>query len=300
LYNHLMRKPYSEKQKGVIALVILSFVFASMGIFARYLNEEFTILQQIYLRIFGAFLLGMLIFYKDLNFKKLKKISIKEWAVIVLRSISLYVIGVTFISIAFITSKYSNASFISALPMTAVLGFIFLKEKVTFQKIVYILLGFFGVMLIAVRDYSHIFSWGSGEIFALVSSIFFAFSYVARKWHSNLLNNKEIAVLIFFVSTILLFVISLFFGEGLPKASSFTHFMLLIIFLSALFNVANLFLTNYGFQKIPAVFASNLLMLEVLFALMISVVFYREYPLLKEVVGGVLIVFSAYRMNKVS
>lgn len=294
-----MKKTYSDKEKGVIALIILSFVFASMGIFARYLGAEFTILQQTYLRVFLAFLLGLLIFYKDLNFGKIKKISRKEWAVLTFRSVALYLLGVTFISEAFVTAKYSNAAFISALPITAVLGFIFLKEKVTFSKTFFIALGFFGVALIAVKDYVHLFDWGHGEIFAFVSSIFFALSYIARKWQGNLLNNKEIAVIIFFISSILLFGTSLLFQEGLPQPNNFTSFMIFIIGIAALFNVATLFLTNYGFQKIPAVLASNLIMLEVLFALLISIAFYNEFPTIKEVAGGILIIYSAYRMNKI-
>lgn len=294
-----MKKQYSDRDKGMIAIIVLSFIFATMGIFARYLNAEFTILQQTYLRIFAAFLLGLLIFYKDIDFKKIKKISLKEWSLLVFRSIALYLIGVTLISEAYIIAKYSNISFISALPITAILGFIFLKEKVTFSKIFFIILGFLGVILIAVKDYSHLFAWGHGEIFALISSIFFALSYISRKWQSNLLNNKEIALIIFFISSILLFGTSLVFHEGVPNSHSFSGFILFIILLAALFNVANLFLTNYGFQKVPAVFASNLLMLEVLFALLISIAFYREFPNLKEIIGGILIIFSAYRMNKI-
>jgi drug/metabolite transporter (DMT)-like permease len=294
-----MFKKYSEKQKGVVALILLSLVFACMGIFARYLSLEFTILQQTYLRIAGAFFLGLLVFYKDLHFEKIKKISSKEWLVLVVRSVSLYLLGVTLISAAFIEAKYSNASFIAALPITAILGFVLLKEKVTFEKILYIIVGFIGVVLIAVQDYSSLFTWGRGEVLALISSFFFAFSYISRKWHTDLLNNKELAVIIFFISSILLMITSFLFGEGLPHVSSFTNFMLFILVLSALFNVANLWLTNYGFQKVEAVLGSNLLTLEVLFAVIIGVSLFGEYPTIKELLGGILIVFSAYRMNKI-
>ncbi|HSX09382.1 MAG TPA: DMT family transporter [Candidatus Saccharimonadales bacterium] len=294
-----MKKDITERRKGVIALLLLSLVFASMGIFARFLNTEFTIFQQVYLRIFAAFILGILIFYKDLDFKKLTKIPLREWGVIVLRSISLYVLGVTLISVAFIKADYSNASFISSLPMTAVLGFIFLKEKVTFQKVLYIFLGFLGVIIIAVSDYSHLLSWGQGEIAALISCFFFALSYIATRWHSKLLNIKEITILIFFVSTLLLFITSLLFGEGLPHASSFSGFMIAVITIAGLFNVANLFLTNYGLQRIPAVLVSNLLTFEVVFAVLISIIIYKEVPLPREFVGGLLIVSSSYMMNKI-
>src|SRR5258708_6440344 len=289
----------SDRKKGVVALVVLAFVFASMGLFVRFLKTDFTILQQTYLRIIDAFLLGMILFYKDLDFFKLSKISKKEWVIILFRTIAVYVLAVTLVSQAVVMAKYSNVSFIEALPMTAILGFIFLKERVTLQKIIYILLGFSGVVLIAVKDYSHLFTWRQGEVLALIACAFFAISYIARKWQGSLLNNKEITVLMFFFASILLFVTSIFlFHEPLPRPTSWSGIIFLIILVGGFFQVVNLFLTNYGFQKVEAVLASNLLMLETVFGVLLGFLFFREIPTLKELIGGLLIVFRAYQMNK--
>lgn len=290
----------TERNKGIIALIILSFVFASMGVFVRYLQIDFTILQQTYLRVFAAFLFGCIIFYKDIDLKKITKISKKEWSILLLRSVAMYLIAVTLISEAYTLSKYSNVSFVAALPLTAVFGFILLKEKITLQKILYILLGFLGVVLIGVSDYSNILIWQKGELFALIASVFFALSYIARKWQGNILNNKEIAVMIFFISTCLLCITSFLFGESFPSANSFSSVTIAVIILAGLFNVVNLFLTNYGFQKVNAVLASNLLMLEVIFAVGLGFFLYQEIPTIKEFIGGLLIVGSAYQMNKLS
>ncbi|MFA6570042.1 MAG: hypothetical protein WCT77_02265 [Bacteroidota bacterium] len=42
-------KNKTDHQKGVLALIALSLVFASMGLFARYLSAGFVLLQQVYL-----------------------------------------------------------------------------------------------------------------------------------------------------------------------------------------------------------------------------------------------------------
>jgi drug/metabolite transporter (DMT)-like permease len=287
-----------EKRRGVVAIILAALLLACMGIFARYLNEGFTILQQTYLRVIVAFIFGIIFFYKDLDFKKLRKISKREWLLLLLRSSSLYLFAVTFISFALNNTKFSNASFLASIPFAVVFGFLFFKEKLTFAKVIYILVGFFGVFLIVVKDYVHLFHWGNGEIMALLSSIFFGLSYIVRKWESDFLNNKEIAVLMFGISSILLFVTSLLFNEGLPERTSFTNFIIVIILLAGIFNVANLFFTNYGFQKINTVLAGNLLILQVLFALLIGVFFYKEILEVKEIIGGLLIVLSSYQMNK--
>ena len=230
----------------------------------------------------------------------MKQITVKEWLVLLLRSISLYLLGVTLVSYAFTMTKYSNVSFISAVPITSVLGFLLLKEKVTPMKIVYLVLAFAGVALIAITDYTHFFDWGKGEFVALISSFFFGLSYISRRWHSNLLNNKELAIIIFFISTILLFITSLLFGEGLPNTSSFSTTMIVVLLFAGLFNVGNLFLTNYGFKHVDVVVAGNILSLEMVFAVMLGFLFYGEVPLFKEIAGGLLIILSVYQMNKLA
>lgn len=291
-------KTRTEHQKGVLALVLLSLVFASMGLFARYLSTGFVLFQQVYLRVLAAFFLGLIFFKNDLDFKKLKKISKKEWGLLIFRSAASYLFGVTLFTQAIILTKYSNVSFIGALPMVAILGALLLKEKLTFKKLLLILTAFSGVILIAVQDYSHLFVWGKGEVMALLATFAFSLSYVARKWHSDLLNNKEITQITFFLAFFMLFVASLIKGDGLPLTG--WHWGLLIAVLGAgLFNVINMFLTNYGFQKVEAILASNILTLESVFGVILGLLFYKEVPITKELFGGVIITLSVIGMNKV-
>ncbi len=288
----------SDYRKGILSLILLSFVFASMGLFARFLSTGFDLFQQVYLRIFAAFVLSFIVFRKDIDLSKLRKISKKEWILIFFRVITFYVIGVTLFTQAILLTKYSNVSFISALPMVAVMGVIVMKEKLSIPKFVLILTAFLGVVLIAVTDYNDLFSWGTGEIIAVISNISFALSYVARKWHSGLLNNKEITTLMLGIAAILLFISSVFFGEGLP-ISGWSYGLLVAIIGAGIFNIANLLLTNYGFQKVDAIFASNILSLESLFAIVLGFLFFREIPLFRELAGGAIIAISVIGMNKV-
>jgi len=291
-------KNKTEHQKGVLALIVLSLVFASMGLFARYLSTGFVLLQQVYLRVLAAFFLGLIFFRNDLDFSKLRKISGKEWGLLLFRSASMYVFGVTLFTQAIIMTKYSNVSFIGAIPMTALLGAFLLKEKLTVRKLLLIITAFAGVVLIAVRDYTHLFEWGQGEVIALIATFAFSLSYVTRRWHTNLLNNKEITELTFFLSFLMLFATSLVNGEGLPVSG--WHIGLVLAVLGAgLFNVINMFLTNYGFQKVEAILASNILTLESVFAIVLGFLFYQEVPIAKELLGGIIITLSVIGMNKV-
>ena len=289
--------PLNERQKRIIALIFLSFVFACMGLFARYLATGFFVFQQVYLRMLAAFVIGFIVLRKQLNLRKIRRISSKDWGIIIFRAVSFAVFGVTLFTQAIVLTKYSNVSFISALPVTAVLGFLLLKEKFSLGKILLVLLAFSGVVLIAVKDYTHLFIWGYGEILTLISTIFFSLGYVARKWQSKFLNNSELTVLNFLVAFLAVLFVSLIKGDGLPVAG-WTSGLLMAIIGAGTFNVANVFLINYGFEKVDAVLASNILTLESFFAILLGFLFYGEIPLVKELIGGAIIISSVIWMNQ--
>lgn len=290
-------KNKSDHQKGVIALILLALVFSSMGLFARFLSTSFTTYQQVYLRLTAAFILSSLAFRSDIDWKKFKKVTKNDWSIILLRSISYSLFGIVLFTQAILLTKYSNVSFISALPTTAILGFILIGEIVTSKKVFWISLAFLGVVLISVKDYTNIFAWGYGEVLTLISTLFFSLSYVARKWQSDYLNNKELTVINFVFASLAVFLVSLFQGEGLP-ISGWTYPIVATVIGAGLFNVFNMYLTNYGFQKVEAVIASNILTLESAFAVILGFLFYKEVPAMQELLGGIVITLGVIGMNK--
>lgn len=286
----------SQRTRGVFSLILLAWVFATMGIFARYLDLSFDLFEQTYLRIGLAFLFGMALFWSHLNFRKLKTIGKKDILVLVFRSVCLY-LAVVMITEAFLHTKYSNASFVATLPLLPLLGYFLLGETIKIKTIFYILVGFIGFSMISVADFSNL-SIGYGEIMAFGSMILFDLSYIGRKWHSNHLSNYESTVFMFAAGAIFLFLTSIIVGEGLPTADLFTWSVIGVLVVASLFNVVNLLLTNYGFEHVKVAVAGNILTLEVIFALLYSLFLFQEIPVLREVVGGTLILISVYLVNK--
>lgn len=283
--------------KGIISLIILTLIFASIGLFSRYLNLSFHLFQQTYIRMFFAFLLGLILFKNSLHIKKLAKISSKEWTLLFFRSITNYIGGVILFTLAVLHTKIANVSVIQSLPLVAVFGFIFLKEKATMRKIILVMLAFIGAILISVKGGFQIRDIGVGELYAIFAAVFFALGYIARRWHSNLLNNKEITEIMLAIATITLFLGSFLFHEGIPTTGwNINTFVVYLV--SGFLNVAALFLINYGFEHVKPVLASNLLTLESLFGLLLGFIFYKELPQIREIIGGVLIVSSVIFFNK--
>ncbi len=291
-----MSASFSEKDKGIIALIILSFIYALFGIFSRFLNTEFPIFQQVYLRSGAAFFLSFVIFRGYKSFHKLKKISFREWILILVRSLFWYGIGTPLFTLGIILAKYGNASFIASIPSTAILSLLILREKLTKEKCTILLLSLLGVGLISVKNLSDIFAWGKGEFLVLLCAFIVSFAIIARKWHSKVLNNQEITQFMFFFGTVFLFILSLIFGEGFPRA----HWNMLIIaaiLVSAVLNVIMLFLVNYALERVKGVLSGNILVLESLWGVLIGFLLYHEILSLKEFIGGALIIASVFKMN---
>ena len=72
----------TDREKGVLSLILLALVFASMGLFARYLSTGFLLFQQVYLRMLAAFVIGYIVFRKELDFSKFNKLSKRDWVMI--------------------------------------------------------------------------------------------------------------------------------------------------------------------------------------------------------------------------
>ncbi|HSW37812.1 MAG TPA: DMT family transporter [Candidatus Saccharimonadales bacterium] len=289
----------NDRNKGIFALVYLPLQFAAMGIFARYLATNFTVLQQVYLRILAALILAIFIFGKRIDYKKLTTISKREWGVTTFRAIVNYLFAVSLFSASVLHAKLGTVSFINALPFVALLGVLFFKEKLNLSKTGLILLSLLGVALVASKNLGDLFSWGYGEILAFFGAAAFAVSYVTRRWHKGSLNNYEITTLMFAISFVTLLIVSLLMGEGLPL-DGWSYKLLATVAIAGLLNVSGLQLVNYAFTKVDNILAGNLLMLEVVFGLLLGYIFYKEVYTLRELLGGVLIVFSAIGMNYIT
>ena len=285
-----------EDKKGIVALILLAWVFATMGVFARYLGTSFDLFEQTYLRIGVAFVLGIVIFGRSLSIKKLRTLPRKDVIVLVFRAICLYT-GVVLFTEGILHTKLGNASFVAALPLLPLFGYFLLKESIKLRTILYIIVGFIGISLIGIQDLSQL-SFGYGEMMALLSVIAFDFSYVARRWHSGHLNDKESAVFMFAVGAVFLFISSIVAGEALPTGDQFTPWIIGTLIVAAVFNLLNLYLTNYGFKKVKAAVAGNILTLETVIALGYSVFLFHEVPLLQELLGSALVLLSVYQVNK--
>lgn len=281
---------------GIFALILDALFSVLQGVVVRGTTNDFTLLQQIYTRIGLAFILSIFLFKPYLNPSKLRKIARREWALLIARATLGYFLGALLWVKGFSSAKLANAAFIDAIPMSSLLAFFILRERVTHKKIFFVFLTFLGAFFISVRDFSHLSVWGAGEILVLISTFFFGVRNISRTWHSKILNNQEITVLLFGMGFLILFVTSLLLGEGFPVTRSIPVWGL--IGMGGLLNVGILYFSNYGFEHVQSSIAGIALSIESVFGLGLGFLFYQEIPNLRELIGGVLIVMSIIGVSR--
>jgi drug/metabolite transporter (DMT)-like permease len=215
---------------------------------------------------------------------------------LIVRSLFYYALGVVLYTQALLLTKISNVTFVDSVPMVALLGFLFLKEKFYFKKAIFILTSFLGVLIISAKTGIGIFSIGKGELFALASAFFISLAMISRKWHSNKLNDQEIATITLLFGSIFVFIISLFFGESLP-VQSWTSTAVFFILLGGILNVGISYFVNFGLSRVDTALSSNLFSLTPVFALILGLVLFKEIPQIKELIGGAFILTSVISIH---
>jgi drug/metabolite transporter (DMT)-like permease len=292
-----MKNNIPERYKGIIALIFLSFLWGVTSVIPRYLNISFKLFQQVYLRLFLGFILSCIFFRGSIRLDIIKKLPRHEVGLLILRSFLYYILGIVLATQALLLTKVGNVVFIQTMPMTAILGFFLLKEKLTVKKGILVFLSFIGVIVIAYKDSIMSLSFGMGEIIAFLSCIFLSLGIVLRKWHSNLLNDKEIATIMLLLASVFIFIISIFNGDGIPL-TNWTSIVVIAIIIGGLVNSGISFLLNYGLHRVDAVLSNNIMALEPIFAVTLGLILFAEVPGIKEIFGGLLIIASVYFMSR--
>lgn len=283
-------------KRGIGALILLTFFWGLLAVSIRYLSFHFSLFQHLYLTIGLGFLSSLILFPRSLTFQKIKNIPKTDWAVMISRALIGFVIGATLYRESIALTKISNVTFLQAIPFAALFGVILFKEKLNVKKSLYLVIAYLGVLLIAIKDLAVPSSFGKGELFSLISGACFSFSYVLRKWQTEYLDNKEITQILLFIGTLALLLISILVGEGVPNLN-INLILVGALVLTGVFNTLNIFLINYGFKNVSAILASNILTLESIFGMIFAFIFYKEMPILKEIVGGLFILLAVTGMN---
>ena len=260
------------------SLSVLFFVL--MSVFIKATGDHLPLFQVVFFRNFFALL--PLIFF--IYFLKLNLRSINNFKLHILRAI----IGITAMSLFFIslryvplvemqTISYSSVFFIS------ILSIFFLGEKIGHRRIIAIIVGFIGVIVI-LKPTSAIFS--NYSILPLIASLFLSMAVIVLK-KILLTNNNILSVWVF---TTLCTLISLFFyNESWIWPNNFD--LSLMIASGILGFIAQICLTK-SFQLADASLLAPLDFSSVIWSFFLGYIFFAELISINVLIGGSIIIVS--------
>ena len=260
------------------SLSVLFFVLMSVCIKAT--GDHIPLFQVVFFRNFFALIPLFFVIY----FLKLKLSTINKYPLHLGRA----VIGITAMSLFFISIRYvplvemQTISF-SSVFFISILSVFFLGEKIGYRRIIAVIVGFIGVVII-LNPGSAIFS--NYSFLPLIASFFLSIAVIFLK-KILLTNNNILSVWIF---TAFCTVISLFFYDDTwiwPK----NYDLIFMVASGFLGFIAQICLTK-SFQMADASLLAPLDFSSVIWSFLIGYIFFQEFITLNVLFGGLIIIMS--------
>ncbi len=286
-----------DKTNSAILIVLLAGIFWSFGaLVVRYIEDARSVPWQ-YLFFRGSTIFILLNFYLYLKegksfIKNYKKIGLSG----VIGGIALGTAMMSFIWSITHTSAAVTLLMLAAMPfITAILGYIFLKEKVSVTTLISIIIAAIGISFMALSSNK----MGSlfGLLFGLLSALGFSIFSVSLRWRKNTPTFTTVAVAGLFCAIfsffILLFNDTDFFTSFRNSSLSALHGTLVC---------SGLILYSIGSKNLPAADLTLLSLTEVLggiFWVWLPIFGVNEIPTTNTIIGGCIITFAIlfYSLN---
>jgi len=277
---------------SAILIVLIAGIFWSFGaLVVRFIEDAQSVpWQYLFFRGFTIFILiNFYLFLREgksftKNYKKIGASGI-------LGGTSLGIAMMCFIWSITHTTAAITLLMLAAMPfMTAILGYIFLKEKVSNTTLTAIIVAAIGIVFMAFS------SWEIGTLFGLVvgllASLAFSFFSVSLRWRKNTPTFTTVAVAGLFCGTFSFFV--LIFND----ANFFTTFRnSSLSALHGLLVVSGLILYSIGSKNLPAAELTLLSLTEVIggiFWVWLPIFGINEIPSANTIIGGFIITFAIF------
>jgi len=260
------------------SLSVLFFVLMSVCIKAT--GDHIPLFQVVFFRNFFALIPLFFVIY----FLKLKLSTINKYPLHLGRA----VIGITAMSLFFISIRYvplvemQTISF-SSVFFISILSVFFLGEKIGYRRIIAVIVGFIGVVII-LNPGSAIFS--NYSFLPLIASFFLSIAVIFLK-KILLTNNNILSVWIF---TAFCTVISLFFYDDTwiwPQ----NYDLIFMVASGFLGFIAQICLTK-SFQMADASLLAPLDFSSVIWSFLIGYIFFQEFITPNVLFGGLIIIMS--------
>lgn len=284
-----------------LAGVALSFIFGLSFLFSKEALESLEPLELLAHRFSIALLLLLLLKVLGLINFQFRPGMLRELLPLALFQPIIYFLGETYG--VKLTTATESGLVIALVPVAVTfLGNYFFKEKVTWQRWVFVWLSLIGVGSIVIAQSGMAFTAHSvGIIYLLVAVIAAALYNVGSRSLSKRYSPIEITMIMMGMGAVFFNILYL---NSLPqKAEYFAAFLNLktlfpLLYLGGLSSVIAFLLLNYMLGKMPASQAASFVNLTTVVSVLAGVVFRGERFGTIQILGGLLILFGVWGSNR--
>ena len=288
----------NQVNKGIKYMLLASLLFAFMGAAAKELSDSMNSVEIVFFRnVFGVFFFLISIYNSPL-----KQLGGKFW-LLIFRGVA------GFIALLFFFYNISQISLGEAMTFsktstifTAVLAYIFLKEKLGFKGWIGVFIGFIGIIFITEFDGS---SLEKTDYLGILSGFGAALAYTSVRELRNFYDSRAIVLSFMSVGTIaplILMIIGNFYTNihldfmlgtfVMPNIDDWFYILLLGVFST----YAQIYMTKaYSFAKagiIGTISYSN-----IVFSIILGLILGDNFPSVLIVFGILLIVLSGFLVS---
>ena len=277
---------------GILLMTLGMFSLSVNDIIYKNLTMNFPVWEAVFFRAFSGSIISLyLVYHSGINSIKTKK-PVRHFvrAFSAVGCVVLYIFGIKYLLLSENIAIAHSAPIIAALLAVPILG-----EKIGIHRMLAIVVGFIGVLVI-VKPGTDLFQLKS--LLPIGSAFFMASVYLTTR---SLMNTESSTSIVFYYSFALLFTSLIFFPSDfvIPDAFNLT----LALSLGIMGSMGHYFMSQAARHADVAV-TSPFEYSSFIFVGLMGYFFFYEIPSNSVIVGGILIIISgvyvAYRERKVS
>ena len=283
----------NQVNKGIQYMLLASLLFAFMGVAAKELTDSMSSVEVVFFRnVFGVLFI-LISIYKS----PLKQLGGKFWLLIFRGVAGFVALLFFFYNISQIPLGEAMTFSKTSTIFTAVLAYIFLKEKLGIKGWIGVFIGFIGIVFITEFDGS---SLEKSDYLGILSGVGAALAYTSVRELRNFYDTRAIVLSFMTIGTIgpiILMIIGSFYSNPnldfmlgtfvMPKVDDWIYIILLGIFST----YAQIYMTKaYTFAKagiIGTISYSN-----IVFSILLGLFWGDAFPSMLIILGIILIVIS--------
>ncbi len=277
---------------GILLMTLGMFSLSVNDIIYKNLTMNFPVWEAVFFRAFSGSIISLyLVYHSGINSIKTKK-PVRHFvrAFSAVGCVVLYIFGIKYLLLSENIAIAHSAPIIAALLAVPILG-----EKIGIHRILAIIIGFVGVLII-IKPGTDLFQLKS--LLPIGSALFMASVYLTTR---SLMNTESSTSIVFYYSFALLLTSLIFFPSDFVIPDTFN--LILALSLGIMGSMGHYFMSQAARHADVAV-TSPFEYSSFIFVGLMGYFFFYEIPSNSVIIGGILIIISgvyvAYRERKVS